>query len=177
MKSYTPIILASLLSLFSVNSHAEDSVYAGAAIGVSNYEYEDIDAAAATKLFIGYKMDNNFALEATLYDSGDADITSLSGFELNTDGINLTAFYRLPTAGSDLTAMVGLGIYSFDTTVKTNSGSVSEDGTGLSVSAGLEYALTENVALRGDIDFFVGVKDFADNESLDSVHIGILYNF
>jgi hypothetical protein len=177
MKTYNALILASLLSVFSATSQAEDSLYAGLAAGVSSYDYEDIDPAAATKIFLGYKIGDNAAIEATLYDSGEADITSLPGLTLSSDGLNITAFYRIHTSADKLTAMVGGGLYSFDTTIEGPGGSISESGSGLSLAGGLEYAFTENFALRADIDMFFGVKDFADNKSLDSLNIGIVLSF
>ena len=177
MKIATPLLLAGLLSSFSTVSQAENSIYAGLAAGVSAYDYDDVDAGSATKLFVGYKIDTNLAIEATFYDSGDADITSLPGLALNSDGLNVTAFYRANTSGNDLVAMIGGGIYNFDTTIKGPGGSISESSSGLSLAAGLELGLTENLALRADIDMFFGVKDFADNGNVDSIHIGVVLNF
>ncbi|MDH5612697.1 MAG: porin family protein [Gammaproteobacteria bacterium] len=180
MKTYNSLILVSLLSVYSATSQSDNSIYAGLTAGASSYNYNNIDPGTATKVFIGYKVNENIAIEATLFDSGEADITDPllpPGISLCSDGLNLTAFYRLPTSGGDLTAMVGGGLYSFDTTLKGPGGSISESGSGLSLAAGLEYTITENIALRGDIDMFLGVKDFDQNDGLNSINIGIVLNF
>lgn len=178
MKTYNSLLLASLLFIFSLTStQADDSLYAGIAVGTSSYGYSNIDPGASSKLFFGYKVHDNLAIEATLYDSGDADPDNFPGVSMSSDGINLTAFYRQLTSVNNLTAMIGLGVYSFDTTLEGPGGSASESGSGLSLSAGLEIALIEHLALRADIDMFFGVKDFDQDNGLDSFNIGVVFNF
>lgn len=177
MKNYLIYLTIALFSIFSHNSFADNNIYVGAAAGVSAYDYEDIDPATATKFLVGARLSDTIAMEITLYDSGDADITSFSGLTLTTDGINLSVLYVLGASNSKLRAHVGAGVYNFDTTLEGPGGSTSESGSGLSLAAGLSYDVTQNFALRADADLFAGVKDFADNQPLRSLHIGVVFTF
>lgn len=178
MKIYSTLILAGLLSVFSTTSQAAESIYAGFAVGSASYDYEDIDSASATKAFIGYNVNDKISIEATLFDSGEADITSLPGFTLSSDGFNVSVLYHLQSPNhNELSFLLGGGFYSFDTTLAAFGSSISESGSGLSLAAGINYALTENLAIRADIDMFVGVKDFADDSGMDSFNVGLVVSF
>lgn len=177
MKFCKRLILASLLSTFSIGAQAENLFYAGLSFGSAAYEYNDVDPGFSTKIFAGFNILESVAIEATYFDSGKANITSLAGVSLNSRGVNLAALYRIPAAHEKLSFLAGVGIYNLTTTISAPGASDDQNGLGVSIAAGLEFLLTEEFTLRADVDFFTGAKDFADNQGVDVISVGLIYNF
>jgi hypothetical protein len=177
MKHLCTIILGSILLLTNFNVSAEGNIYAGAAVGFSTFDYDDVDPGTATKLFVGFNVQDNIVLEVGLYDSGEADITSpfFTGLSLNVDGINVKALYVTPTSGDNMRVFVGGGFYNFDTTIEPTN--LTESSSGLSLHGGILIPLAENFSLRGDADAFVGVEDFDQDNTIISLHAGIVLSF
>ncbi|MDH5710072.1 MAG: porin family protein [Gammaproteobacteria bacterium] len=183
MKKTTSLALTCVFSLFASNSQAEISLYAGIATGLSSFDYTDVEQGIATKAFAGYRLYDNIAFEATLYDSGNADINSLPGVSLSSTGINIAGLYRISTSVTNLTVMVGGGFYNFETTVVDPyyflpfNTPATEKGSGLSLAGGVELGVTKTIILRADIDMFFGVRDFANDGGINSLNLGIVLNF
>lgn len=175
---YPLITLCSLLLLLSSPLlQAETNVYAGGTVGFASFDYDDVDPSTSTELIIGFGITDNFAIEASLYDSGDADITSLPSVTIATDGTNVSVLYRVDNSKNKITGFFGAGYYSFDSTLEGPGGSVSIDTSGLSLIVGLHYAIAEHFALRGDANYFSGVDDFADNNDVMSFQVGGVFLF
>jgi hypothetical protein len=178
MKHLCTIILGSVLFLTHFNALAEGEIYVGAAAGFSIFDYDDVDPGTATKLFIGYNVKEDIIIEAGLYDSGDADITSAPGFALNVEGINVKVLYVTPATGNQMRVMVGAGFYNFDSAITFQGFElISESSSGLSLHGGIQIPINEAISLRGDADAFVGVEDFDQDNTIISLHAGIVLSF
>ena len=149
-------------------------VYLGVAVGESEFDYNDIADGDASKFHFGYRPSNShLGYEISFYDSGNSEVTSLSGIDLRVDSLNLLLSYNTSRAQkSPLNFFAQGGIYFADTTLTGPFDSVSENSNGFMLSAGVEVMLNPNFGLRAEIYRLDRVEDFANDESLNFFTLG-----
>lgn len=161
-------------SLFRVGT-----VYFGVTIGESEFDYDDVDNGDASIFRIGYRPDDGrLAYELSFLDTGDAEVTSLADIELQVETINLVitvnSSRRFP---SRLNFFGQGGIYFADTTLSGPFDSVSEDSNGLLLAVGAEVMLNRNLGIRAEAYNLLDVEDFANDESISIVNVGVQFVF
>ena len=176
-RSMTLLGAAATLALLSTTAAADSGGYVGGAAGFASYNYSDVEDSTAFSIYGGYRpRDGGLGLEVGFLDLGDADITSISGMSLNISGFNVSATYgTVPNVASPLTIFGKLGLYSFDTELA--GAGMSASSSGLSFGVGLEYTITERLALRAELQNFSGVEDFANDEDVSLISAGVSYAF
>ena len=177
MKMNHFIALILTISALGFSSPSYAGGYIGGGLGLSSFDYDDIDDGNAYKVFAGYKFaDSSIALEASYIDMGEADVEGVP-LELLIDGLNASLVFN-PTAPNQPVSFLGrIGMYSFDTELKGPGGSITDDSTGLSWGLGIDFAASEHFSFRGEIEGFLGVEDFADDEMVTLISVGLQYNF
>ena len=154
-------IAAAILAL-GITSAARAEFFVGAGISNHSYDYYDVQNSNGTKLYGGYYTDKGVFVEAALVDLGNADVDR-SNYKLEISGNTAFIGYRrVETSGMGFYGKVG--VYSFDT--KLNVAAGTESGSGLAWGFGLTYPLNRNFSIRGEIEQYVGVKDFAEDTSV-----------
>jgi hypothetical protein len=148
--------------------------YLGVTIGKSEFDYDDIADGDASIFRFGYRPNNSrLGYEASFYDSGDSEVTSLTGIDIQVDTVNLVL-----TVNSSKNNRSGLnlfgqgGIYFADTTLSGPFDSVSESSNGFLIAAGIEFMLNRHFALRAEAYNLNEVEDFANDESIIFYNLG-----
>ena len=157
--------VAFLCAAMFAGAPAQAEVYVGAGISNSSYSYEDLDNSSGNKIYGGYRMPNGVFFEAARVDLGDT-VSKLAPLGFQASGI---AGYVGYASGSGMgpDGFVKIGFYSFDTDLLVNGSTVdTQSGSGLAWGFGLLVALNETFTIRMELDGYVGVKDFADNDSV-----------
>jgi hypothetical protein len=150
--------------------------YLGAGVGLSLYDYEDVDDSTGYKFFGGFRPQGGLVgFEVAYFDAGEADISSLPGLSLNIDGFYGAATFNFDSG--DWHTFLKAGLYSFDTELKGPGGSITEDSTGFHWGLGFAFAMPQSLGVRFEIEGFEGVEDFADDGSLLTLGVGLQYNF
>jgi hypothetical protein len=151
--------------------------FIGAKAGGAVYGYDDLDSSFATQLSFGYQpLDGGFGVEASYLDLGEADIQNTNG-ELNMSGYNLAGTYSFGGMSTGSNFVVRVGSYFLDTELSGPGGSVTEESNGLSMGVGMGFHVSEQFVLAGDIDTYIGVDDFADDESVTAFSVAAQYHF
>jgi OOP family OmpA-OmpF porin len=145
-----PVLFGAVVasSLVAVLAHAE-GLYVGGSIGAPHFgdTVNGVDGGSSGvsgKVFGGYQLNRNFAVEA-----GVADLGRLSNDSgtITSHGEYLDAVGLLPLSGDfSLLGSVGLAHVNLN----TSNGDAS--GSGLKLGLGGEYALNRNVSLRGEYE-------------------------
>ena len=141
------------------------------------------------KLYGGYRFNSNFALEGGYFDLGRFNYTynttpagSLNG-NLRVRGLNLDLVGIAPL--SDRFSAFGRvgAAYTRATSGFTSTGAVpaaagrSERNTNLKLGLGLEYAFSERLAVRGELERY-RVKDALRSRGhIDMASVGLVYSF
>ena len=149
-------------------------IYLGVTIGKSEFDYGDIDDGDAAVFRIGYRpWDSRLGYEFSVFDSGDAEVTSLNAIDLEVDTINFALTFNSATEPRSRFNLFGQGgIYFADTTLSGPFDSVSENSNGFLLAAGVEFMVNRHFGLRAEAYQFFDVEDFADDESITTVNVG-----
>lgn len=211
--SATIAVTALSVLLVSVNANAQDEWYVGATFGWTNLDYSagdltgDLlargwtinnanvdDSNTSYKLFVGYEVNEWFAVEAGYVDLGEVvtqfgatiapnridDLLNdtLSVHPYLGDGFIAAGVVRWPFAGDRWSVVGRLGLFAWesDTTVRVISGGAGrvgdkDSGTDIMYGVGVELMLNDRWALTADWE------RYKLNEWLDVPSIGVVYRF
>lgn len=142
------------------------------------------------KLFGGYRFNKHFSLEGGYFDLGEMGYTTatqpagtLSG-NVRLKGLNLDAVGTLPI--SDKFSVFGRigAAYTRSSAHFAGSGAVAvlnpnprERGTDVKVGLGVQYAFTDDLSLRAEVERY-RVKDAIGHKGhVDLVSVGLVYRF
>ncbi len=163
-----------------------------AAQGRTVTSIDERDEDRGYKVFGGYRINRNFAVEAGYFDLGSFGYTATTvpagtlGGDIRVKGVNLDLVGILPITGK-LSALGRVGVISERT--RGNFGSTggvrmpyasanpSERSTGVKFGAGLNYDFTESLAMRLEAERY-RIKDAVGNKGhVDMVSVGLVYRF
>jgi OOP family OmpA-OmpF porin len=175
------ILLTALIAMAgSVGAHAE-GIYVGVAAGGTN---TDVDCAGTTscdksdtgfKLFGGYKLTENIAVEAHYADFGKAKLNvGTASIDVKMSGFGLGAAY-LGDFTPDWNGVVRAGVARNKVKLE-GAASDSQSKTKAYVGAGVGYKLTKEVALTAAVDYTEG-EIGGDKAKATLYTIGVNYNF
>jgi hypothetical protein len=171
--------VACALALAAIGNAAHARGVVGAGIGISQFDYDDVDDGSAKKFYAAYELEGSPAyFEVALTDSGDADVTSLSGVTLNVSGLQVGAGYRLilnPDTGSNF--FLKAGLYDTDTEASGPGGTAEDGNTGFYLGFGGDWMLNPSFGLRFDMEGLLGVEDFAEDNNVTVITVGPLVKF
>jgi OOP family OmpA-OmpF porin len=160
--------------------------------GLGMTSISDRDRATGYKVFGGYQLNRNFAVEAGYFDLGRFGYTastsptgSLTG-DIRVKGLNLDLVGILPITDK-LSALGRLGVTSARTTGSfsaTGAASLpyananpSQRATNYKMGAGLMYDFTDNLAMRLEGERY-RINDAVSNRGhVDMLSVGLIYRF
>lgn len=158
--------------------------------GAASVAIEDDDRSTAYKAFGGYQFNRNFAVEGGYFDLGSfgyrattVPAGTLTG-EAKIRGLNLDLVGILPLS-EKFSAFGRVGLTHAKTTdrfrgtgvLSTSNSNPSTTDTNYKFGAGLQYAVTDNFALRAEIERY-RVNDAVGNKGdVDLASIGLVYRF
>jgi len=153
-------------------AHA-DGLYVGGSLAAPHYS-DNINglsigsSGVSGKLFGGYQLNPNFAVEAGLADLGR--ISDDSG-SIKSHGEYVDAVGLLPLNPSwSLLGSIGVAHVNIDTSAG------DDNGAALKLGLGAEYALNKNVALRGEYENY-HVDAFGGHPNIGQYSVGVRVNF
>lgn len=184
------LFAAALLALisFSTSSMAQDSGwYGGLGLGMSEIKGACDGIAGpgiscdekdtAFKIFGGYQVNQNFAVEIGYTDLGEAT-ASFAGFgsvSIAASGFEALAVGIAPINQQwSMYGKVGFFRWDVDTTDGTGLvGSASASGTDLTYGVGINYKLSKNAALRVEYQKYNDIGDFNTTGTGDVSVMGV----
>jgi OOP family OmpA-OmpF porin len=163
----TAIVLSTGAVAQKQQQPATQGFYIGGDIGKFDIDTED---DMAFKIFGGYQINRNFAVE---FGYGSLFDKAISGVNVEITAWELVGVGSFPL-GNNLSVFGKLGFAMWDATVSSGipGFSASDDGTDLTFGVGLQYDFNRNFALRGQWQRY----DVAD-EDADLFSIGVIYRF
>ena len=203
--------LATLAFLASPAAMAEDALgwYGGANVGRTNATIDnaritsglaaggltvnsiaDRDRDTGYKVFGGYQINQNFAVEGGYFDLGKFGYTanttpagSISG-DMRVRGLNLDLVGTLPVSERfSVFGRAGINYaqtkdnFSSTGAVRVINPNPSERGANYKLGVGLQYAITDALSVRGELERY-RVKDGVGNRGhIDMASVGLIYRF
>ncbi|MDB5891541.1 MAG: OmpA/MotB domain protein [Polaromonas sp.] len=161
-----------------------------AAGGLTTNSISDRDRDTGYKVFGGYQINRNFAVEGGYFDLGKFGYTanttpagSLSG-DMRVKGLNLDLVGTLPLSERfSAFGRVGLNYahtrdnFSGTGAVRVGNANPSAHGTNYKMGVGLQYALSDAWSVRGELERY-RVKDGVGNRGhIDMASLGLVYRF
>ena len=161
-----------------------------AAAGFTTNSISDRDKNTGYKVFGGYQLNQNFAVEGGYFDLGKFGYTAsttptgtLSG-NMRVTGLNLDLVGSLPLA-ERFSAFGRVGVnyartrdnFSSTGAVGVINANPSANGTNYKLGVGLQYALSDAWSVRGELERY-RVKDGVGNRGhIDMASVGLVYRF
>lgn len=196
MKKILFAVITSAAALSSVSmaqaQSVMDGVYVGAGATANNYRYH-VDGAASSnnnngtdvngKIFAGYNINKNWAVEAGYQDFGNRDYDYTQGGAAGRISTDSHAFYvagKATQALNDKVSVFGkLGVARTHDGVSGSGvadvGNPDPSKTALYASVGAAYAITQNVSLVTEVEHYG--KTPAYGRKANAVGVSAIYNF
>ena len=147
------------------------------------------NSSTGGKLFGGYQLNPNFAVEGGYFDLGRfnySGVTSGGTYNGNTrsNGLNLDLVGTLPL--SDRFSVLGRVGAAYARTRDSSSSigfappitaNSSRNDTHLKYGLGLQYAITDALSLRGELERYHRINDQIRRSNVDMASIGLVYRF
>jgi OmpA-OmpF porin, OOP family len=158
--------------------------------GLATSSISDRDRSHGFKLYGGYQLNKNFAVEGGYFDLGKFGYTAttvpagtLTG-DMKVKGLNMDLVGSVPLSEKfSVFGRAGLNYAqakdSFSSTgaVRVTNPSPSKSGTNYKLGLGVQYAITEALALRGEAERY-RVNDAVGNKGhIDLLSVGLVYRF
>ena len=145
-------------------SQAQTGWYAGGSLGQSDL---GPDEDTAIKIFGGYQINRNFAVEFGYTDLGDV---SSGGVTVEANALELVGVGKLPLDNKfSLYGLIGLAKVEAEATVFGIR--VSDDTTELTFGFGAQYDITPQFSVRGQW------QRYDTDSEIDVLSIGFVYKF
>ena len=158
--------------------------------GFTSVNIADDNRSTGFKIFGGYQLNNNFALEGGYFDLGKFGYTAttvpagtLNG-SMKVRGLNLDLVGTLPLSERfSVFGRAGINYaqtkdnFSSTGAVTVTNPNPSERGANYKIGAGLQYAITDALSIRGELERY-RVKDGIGNRGhIDMASVGLIYRF
>ena len=175
-------------SMATVDDARITSGLAGA--GLATTSITDRDRTTGFKIYGGYQLNPNFAVESGYFDLGKFGFTAntnplgtLNG-DIRVRGLNLDLVGTLPLSERfSIFGRVGAnyaqtrGAFSGTGAVGVTNPSPSKRETNLKAGVGLQYAFTEALSMRGELERY-RINDAVGNKGhVDMLSVGLVYKF
>lgn len=159
--------------------------------GFSGVSIDDDDRDTGYKLYGGYKFNKNFAVEGGYFDLGrfgyaaTMDQPGTLNGNIKVKGLNLDLVGMLPlTEKFSVFGRVGVNYAEAKDTFRGTQSSIyapdvnrSKRDTNYKVGLGLQYAFTESLAMRAEVERY-RINDAVGNKGdIDLVSVGLVYQF
>jgi OOP family OmpA-OmpF porin len=184
-----------MLSAFTlpVAVHAEGG-YLGVSFGSTEVDFDALTPGAGTtlddedsgyKIYGGYNLNENFALEGGYVDFGESTLTAPTGAQFTLAGVLLQATTDINvTASSDAFTFAGVGkmdvgignifgklglaMWDSETTSNIAALNTTDDGTDLFFGFGIDIGVTEALVARFEYEMYE-----LDDDEVDMMSLGL----
>lgn len=169
---------------FNNDAYNNRAVSSGFAVNSSSVD----NSSTGGKVFGGYQLNPNFAVEGGYFDLGRfnySGVTTGGTYNGNTrsHGLNLDLVGKLPL--SDRFSVLGrVGAAYAKTRDSSSSGFAapinanrSRSETYAKYGVGLEYAITDALSVRGELERYHRINDQLRRGNVDMASIGLVYRF
>ena len=161
-----------------------------ASAGLATTSISDRDRDTGFKIYGGYQLSPNFALEGGYFDLGKFGFTAntnpagtLNG-DIRLRGLNVDVVGTLPLSERfSLLGRVGAnyaqtrGTFSGTGAIGLTNPNPSKRDTNYKIGVGLQYAFTESLSMRGELERY-RINDAVGNKGhVDMVSVGLVYKF
>lgn len=184
-RTYARTIAAVLaIAMWAVASSAlAGDYYAGLSIGSTTVDIcgdaSDIglnscdDTDTGWRLLGGWNINDNFAVEGSYTDAGQATASAL-GVSVKAEATAWTISVKAQQALNDMFSVFGrLGYAHWKADLSGTAGlSASDDGNDLNYGVGLQYTINEQFGVRGEWE-----RTDADGTDVDMLSIGVTFSF
>lgn len=166
------IIALGLCFAVSTTAFAAEDFYAGAGIGSAKTKIDDTgfnESDLSFKLFGGFNISDNLAIEAAYYDFGKP---SAQGMEVNTDGFGGFAVGIVPL-NPQISLFAKAGFLAWDSDIhNTQAGlSASDSGTDFAFGFGGDVRVVDNIRVKAEYEHFNLDSDAASGLASVSLQI------
>lgn len=171
-KTLAPLISVVLLSFTNI-ANAESYI----SLNIGNSDLEGVNSTSFSAAY-GYKLNDNFAVEATFKDLGsyeedlfdDGDIADFSA-----DGLG---FYLVgnKNLNDNFSLFAKLGMVAWDIEVSYMGESGSVDGTDIGYAVGASYNISENALIKLEMDR-IAVDIEGESGNVDTISVGVSFAF
>ena len=154
-------------------------IHLGVSIGKSEFDYDDIEDGDASLFHIGYRPeDSRLGYELSFFDSGTAEVTSLSAIDIEVESLNFVlSLNSSRNAESRLNLFGKGGIYFAKTILAGPFDRVRENSNGFLIATGIDFSLNRHFGLKAEAYRLFDVEDFADDRSLTFFNLGGQFYF
>jgi OmpA-OmpF porin, OOP family len=176
-----------LTAALAARADVQPGFYAGASVGSTTIDDDGFgsaidDSDTGFKLFGGYTFNDNFAIEASYFDLGEANgsfddpFFGPFDFDVGVSGLNVSAVGRVPLTQT-FSLFGKLGFASYDLDVSFNgpgfvSGSGSESETDLTYGVGGALSFAEQWEVRVEFEAIS-----VDDGDANMLSVGAMYRF
>lgn len=169
--------LACATGLFSLPAQA-GLYFGGAGLYAERNSYDDVDGSSGGKAILGYRSEvMPLFFEANYLDTGDAEVNG-TDFEIGFSGYTLTVGAFLPLSYTGSGVWVRGGFYNGEAELREFGDKIDDSSTsGPVFGFGGVWKLDPNFGLRLEVESLPDVDDFADNETMSIVSLGLIYEF
>lgn len=161
----------SALALSASAAHAGG--YVGAAIGQTNVDTSGFDDPISFSISGGYRIHNNFAVEASYINLGESDNDLAPVWTLEADGFNLSVVGIAPISEQwELYGKLGMFLWDF-TLEEENFGTLAaDDGSDISFGVGASFKMSDALSIAAEYQRF----DVADVD-VSNFSLGVRFSF
>ncbi|MGK8946676.1 opacity family porin [Haemophilus influenzae] len=178
------LLIVTMLSTLALSAQAQ--WYVQGDLGASKIDITDLNSSDSPsftqRISVGYAFDKNFrlAVDYTNYGKVTANYDDIADVSLKVKSLGFTGFYDFDLA--DFKPYVGVRVSANepDVTVTENANAryyridfVTETSIGIGALAGVQYKLTDNVALNTNIEY----NRLASDASDVGVKAGLRFSF
>ncbi|HHF5122038.1 TPA: opacity family porin [Haemophilus influenzae] len=175
------LLIVTMLSTLALSAQAQ--WYVQGDLGASKIDITDLNSSDSPsftqRISVGYAFDKNFrlAVDYTNYGKVTANYADVVDVSLKGKSLGLTGFYDFDLA--DFKPYVGVRVSTNEADVTANAryyrieAFATETRIGIGALAGVQYKLTDNVALNTNIEY----NRLASNVSDVGVKAGLRFSF
>jgi len=166
------VLITSAILFFASTVNA-DGGYIGVSIGQTDIDLSGFDDGGSVAFTGGYRVNKNFAVEASYVDLGESEDDIFPVWTIEVDGFNFSAVGIIPV--NDKVDFFGkVGMFMWDVTLdEAGTGELaSDDGTDISIGFGVAANLTDQFGV-----VFEYHKFDLDGEDVTNMSIGARLSF
>lgn len=169
------LVSASVLAASLVGaSSAFAGGYVGGSVGYSDFP-DDFDSSISFQATGGYRVNDNFAIEASYVYLGEAEDEMPPIWTAEVTGLNFSAVGLLPVSSQvDLFAKIGMFKWELDIAEEGYGKVGTDDGTDLSLGLGAAYQVSRDFSVVGEIQRF---QVDGSEGKLNNFSVGFRVNF
>ena len=162
-------VFSGLHNAYSANS----SWYAGVNVGTGDVDFSGYDDSDTLSLYVGNKISNQMSVEFGYTDLGEFKVTGAPGFEVDVDGLEVTAVGKMST-GNTVEVFGKIGMYMWDVEgLIFGLPAGSDSGTSITFGLGVDVHFNPNFGGRIAFQHYGDVSD-AD---ITNISLGIFSSF